>query len=217
MATLLGSGIGCQTTSKTPPVLPGTLAPLFGTCSIEDGAATLQLFEDGALAGSAEIEWTSRSRDHWNLEVLSAVGTTLAAASRHGLSIEIEGPISPHLPPMTVSIDEALLLDRHFSGFKAQEILCLLGGRLPYEWLSDLIAVEHQKHRTLLSFREDRRSMATEVEKLPETEPRICTTITWDTYWVFSHSLKWCLSDKKQSVGTLEGWQNLSLKWVRFE
>ena len=211
------SSWGCQTTHRAPPVLPGALAPFFGTCAADEGAATLQLFEDGALIGSAEVEWTSNSRDHWNLEVLTAAGSTLASAARHGFFLETTGPISKRLPPLSISMEDKLLINGNFSGLKAHELLCLLGGRLPYDWLSGLTAVDRQKHRTYLFFSDDDRQIMTEVESLPETSPRICSTLKWNRYWFFSQSIKWCLSDKNQRSSTLEGWKGYSLKWVRFE
>jgi hypothetical protein len=208
---------GCLTTAKKPPVLPGALAPFFGTCSIDDGAAALQLFESGALLASAEIEWTSKSRDRWDLEVMGPAGNTLAKVARHGLYIEAKGPESRRLPTMGVSLEDHLLIDEHFTGLKAQEVLCILSGRLPYEWLGGLIAIERQKHETTLLFNDDDRKITTIFETFKDIEPRICTRISWNEYWFFSHDIKWCISEKNQRHVTLEGWLDYSLKWVRIE
>ena len=215
LVTFMASG--CQTTAKKPPALPGALAPFFGTCSIDDGAAALQLFKDGALQASTEIEWTSKSRDHWDMEILGPAGNTLATVSRHGLYIETKGPDSRRLPSMSVSMEDHLLIDEHFTGLKAQEVLCILSGRLPYEWLSDLTAIERAKHETHLYFSDDDRKITTVFESFKDMDPRICTRISWSEYWFFSHAINWCFSEKNQRLATMEGWLDYSLKWVRIE
>jgi hypothetical protein len=177
----------------------------------------MQLFESGALLASSEIEWTSRSRDHWDMEILGPAGNTMATVSRHGLYIEAKGPQSRRLPPMSINLEDHLLIDDHFTGLKAQEVLCVLSGRLPYEWLSDLTAIERQKHETHLHFRDENREITTVFETFKDMEPRICTRISWCEYWLFSHEIKWCLSERKQRLVTLEGWLDYSLKWVRIE
>lgn len=213
-SSLLGA---CQTTRKPAPVLPESLAAFFGTCSVDEGAATLKLFRGGELHATSELEWVAISRDQWVVQVLDSLGQSLLNLSRHGLEVEKTGPLSTQIPAVAATPHDQLLIDGSFVGLKASEIPCVLGGRLPYVWLSGLVDVTRQSQRSTLTILEDDRTIEVEAEILPEVAPRLCAKITWHQYLFLQHQLTWCLSDPGQRTGQVEGWNDYRLKWVRYQ
>ena len=204
VAALFLASSACQTLAPPPPpVLPTAVAGLFSGCAPGDGAVTLQLYADGALAWSLETSWMARSADEWQVELIDPLGRTMLKVHSHGSRLDFAGPLAARMPKVTVDAAGTLALSGHPTGIQLREVPCLLAFTYPKAWLS------------ALAEREDG-SMELEVSS---TQPpgSTCTDIFWHEYFILSRKLTWCLSGTKHRKASLSGLSGYKLTWVQID
>lgn len=222
MRTLLVLGLllqGCQTTAPSGDVkVPAVLDHLFIPCQPGDGATTLQVFDSGHLLGSGEAEWIAKGPGTWDVEVSSAVGSTMLKLQRRTGEVKAEGKLAAKVPKLAVNGNGFLEIDGHFVGLKADEIPCLLNFGLPRPWMTQAAALELSDRRTVVDFVEPSRTMTVTATDLGNrTREKVCTELSWRSFLWFHDSLTWCQAPSGKREATLSGVADYSIKWVKLD
>jgi hypothetical protein len=216
-AVLILASSACQTLPPPPkPVLPAAVAGLFSSCGPGDGAVTLQLYADGALAGSLETSWMARSADEWQVELIDPLGRTMLKVHNHGTRLDFAGPLAARMPTVSVDAAGTLALSGHPTGIQLREVPCLLAFTYPKAWLSALAEREGEGGKVRYLFRQPERSMELEVSSTQPSGPT-CTDIFWREYLILSRKLTWCLSGTKRRKASLVGLSDYKLTWVQID
>ena len=224
--TLLALAIlaaGCQTSRLgAGGEVPTKVQRRFAVCSPTDGSAALKLFDAGALQGSAEVSWVSRSPTDWQLEVSNALGQTLLTVTYKGQRLVAAGRLAARLPALGVGDGQILEVNGEDSGLRAPEIPCLLAGHFPRTWLAFLAADsggdDLASGKDSLS-REFRVYGPRPSERAGLGSDPLCTEVAWRHWLLWHPSWTWCVggADARHARGRLTGYEDDSLTWTRLD
>jgi hypothetical protein len=209
----------CVTGRPSEPArVPAVLEPAFRPCVPGDGAATVQLFEDGKIVGSAEAEWVADDRGNWEVQVSNAVGSVLLSLKRQGHQIVATGPAAPRLPALRVDDEGFLEANGHRIAIRAHEVPCFLGYAMPRSWTSKVAAVETEGDDTIVTLRDPDRSVVVTAHGLNVGKrERVCADVSWTRWLVFRRTLTWCTDAGGKAAAELRGIEGYTIKWVRID
>lgn len=207
---------GCITGAPSEPkILPAVVHPLFEPCVPNDGASAVQIFKDGLIQATLEVQWKAKGDGDWALEVTNAAGITMVSLEKAGAKLNFAGKGVQRFPKLSIDSEGFLEVDGDAVGIKASEVPCVLGFRLPRSWMSLVRDVETEGKKMSVEMADGRREIRMTVKDTDKADAS-CTRITWSNYLLFKQKLNWCRSgasaQKRQAAMT--GIENFTFKWV---
>lgn len=215
LLTALG---GCTFGRKEAVPIPAVMDSYFRICHPLSGALAIQIFTNGDLMGSAEVDWSS-AENGWNIDVSNAAGFTVVNLQESGGTVKAEGPQAKNFPAVSVDDSGFLIVDGNFVGIKSREIPCFLQGALPRAWtplVNDVTATSDRRAR--IEINDDEREIIVRTKNIgDEKSEEICANVTWRNKLIFKSEIRWCVSGAGLKRGAITGLGNYSVKWVRFD
>lgn len=115
----------------------------FASCPKSEGGVTLSIQAEGVPMGSLGYDWIMRSSDSWDAEVYNALGQSLLGVKRRNASLRFSGQLRDTLKPLGRTERGYYSWGGESTYLREQELMCLLSGQLPVEWLK----FERKVHR----------------------------------------------------------------------
>ncbi|MEN9834665.1 MAG: hypothetical protein RL011_858 [Pseudomonadota bacterium] len=208
---------GCQTLMPPPPAaVPRAVFPYFGRCNPSDGAASVQVFRNGDLVGSAEVNWVARDLDFWELEVTDPLGTTILGAKHQTAQISTRGKVAGRVPQVQVDGANRVFVGGDFVGVKADEVPCILNARFPQSWLGHVQDVEQDGEMHVLTIDDGSRTITARLPP-PDGSAPVCAKVAWRHHWLFRETMNWCLPRGNSRLATLTGVGDFGLNLTRLD
>ena len=215
----------CQTgVPRSPATVPAALAPLFTPCAPADGGLALSAFKGGAILGNLDVAWKAVTPVEIVFEAQNALGMTMINGQVTGgapPALSFTGPGAAKLPNITVLDDGFLAVDGDAIGFRADELACVLGFRLPRSWKRLVRTIDSDQAKTTLELGDERREITIVVKHTEKGGDAVCSKVVWTRYWFFHPSLTWCQTGLQAATsrpprpeGSLAGVEDYLLKWV---
>ena len=146
------------------------------------------------------IEWLVKRQDTMTLEAVDPFGGTIVGLdlSEGVAGLRIYGPQARKLHPLDVVEDGKVQWDGHFTGFRYQELGCLLSGRFPARWLLGLRRIDSSREQAVIRLRDAGRSIVVRGRRAG-SGTELCAQIEWSTFLgFFSQRVECCLYEAPQ-------------------
>jgi hypothetical protein len=213
----LASLFGCVTPQSEPPLVPpAIILPAFQVCHPTEDFGAVQVYKNGDFLGSADLEWIAREGELWTVGILDPIGQRLVDLTCCENGLTAQGPWSDRLPSLGLTTNGQMELGGHPTGVLAAEVPCLLAGKLPQPWLSNLRRMQAKdQNRWRLSFEGDWRRIELELQNNVEgsVSGSCATFVTSHFFGLKKNKLEWCID----RGGTLRGVDGYEIKWSRYE
>lgn len=207
----------CQTIPKSiSPKLPITVERLFSSCSHADGSGYLKFENSGDLNFGTEIDWVAKNEQSWHAEAYNSFGQTIGRINARldppNLKVSI-----PRVNTESLSVDEGgrLLYDGHFVGLKANEIPCLLIGKIPSDWKDNIIAYKQVNNSAEFRIVHDGRKLQISINHLDRERASFCSYYSWTEYMgLVNYKFEHCFLGKEPSTAVIQYENGVKVKWI---
>ncbi len=192
----------CVTTGSKSAleVLPATMHSLFSACERGSGGISIEVVPSAIISQPyrGQIDWRSRN-GRWTLENADDLGQTAIGIRSAEDQINVYGAMAHLFPNLSLGSNGQLLAKGYFSGFLADEIPCLLKGKIPVGWQYYMLSHSQKGLKWKIYFKDKYRQIKLELNMNNAGGlVKQCYELRWSSHLgIAKHQVVVCTDQKK--------------------